>query len=124
MNRETVQYWREQAASLPLTALRTEQLEKLRTFLKLRDLGETEECEEWLTGTEQHFLHLYESTDDEEESKDRVIQTAELFLSEGVEFWLEALQLFEEGAPGESVMQSAEAGQRMLIIVQEMADSV
>ena len=72
---------------------------------------------------EARFLREYERSE-EEESSDEMIRLAELFSSEGVEAWLESLELLQDGAEEQEVLELAERGQRFLTVVQLMAESM
>ncbi len=116
--------WRDEADRLPPSALRTEAFEELRSMLALRETGDLETPEKWLSEMEDLFESEYARSEEESEeagSQDEPVLLAELFISEGVESWLEAFHLFREGAPEAEVLEAAEEGQRMLVVVQVMA---
>ncbi len=118
--KESEKFWREEASLLPPSALRTELYEELRSMLALRELGDLETPAAWLEDMEDFFESEYghsESEAEASESQDPLLALAELFLAEGVEGWLEAFHQFREGVPDAEVLQSAEQGQRMLLLV-------
>lgn len=119
---ESERVWRQEAERLPPSALRTELYEELRTMLALREVGEHDIPEEWLSEMERFFSSEYERSEAEAETvEDEGVMLSELFLDEGVEGWLEAFHLFREGASDSKVLEVAEEAQRMLLLVQMMA---
>ncbi len=121
---ESEKIWRDEAERLPPSALRTELYEELRSMLALREVGDLETPEAWISEMEDLFESEYARSEAEAEetgSADEPVILAELFLSEGVEGWFEAFHLFREGAPDAEVLEAAEEGQRLLVLVQLMA---
>lgn len=117
---ESEKFWREEASLFPPSALRTELYEELRSMLALRELGDLETPTDWLKDMEDYFESEYGQSElevEECDSQDALVDLAELFLAEGVEGWLEAFHQFREGVPDAEVLQSAEQGQRMLLLV-------
>lgn len=115
------QYWRARAESLLLSDIRTELYEDLREMLACRDLGPSARVEQWLETVEAEFLRQYEQSEESQSPSHELVTLAELFSSEGVEAWLEAFELFREGASAERVLEVAETGQRYLWVVRDIA---
>lgn len=119
------QVWREKAAGLGLVQLETRTWEDLHKALDAAAAGRHALVARWIDGTEEAFLATwegYESSDVLEEEITAETVLGHHLLREGVESWLEALAAFrdtlESGVDRAGVLALAEAGQRLLLVVQ------
>ena len=117
--------WRRRAANLGAVQLESTTWEDLHVALDAAQSGRLAPVATWLEAVEQTFLSSWESYEQGDVLEDEITTESVLchrFLMEGTELWLEALAIFRDSLGGPidraAVLQAAEAGQRLLILVQ------
>lgn len=117
--------WRRRAANLGAVQLESSTWNDLHMALDAAQSGRLAPVSAWLDAVEQSFLSSWESYEQGDVLESEITTESVLchrFLMEGTELWLEALSTFRDslGSPIDraAVLQAAEAGQRLLILVQ------
>ncbi len=117
--------WLRRAEALANEDLETETWIDLQEALELLQQGDVESTESWLEETTANLIavwHEYENLSilDEEITCETVL--GHRFLRDGVEFWLEALDLLKEGLTenfdSQTILDRARQGQRRLVLLQ------
>lgn len=119
------QKWRRRAAGLGSAQLDSAAWNDLHLALDAAMAGRLAPVARWLDAMEQNLLVSWESYEDGDVLEEEVTTESVLchrFLLEGTEFWLEAIANFRDSLAGPidraAILETAEAGQRLLILVQ------
>lgn len=119
--RSVEERWRSRLLNLAPRQWQTDTWHDLCEALDLIEEGDTESAKDWIDETRSRFEPAFLAAQDRSSDYGLVLSEAELserFLREGVRDWWRALDLLEQGAPAEVILQKAETGQRLLIGVQ------
>ncbi len=117
--------WRRRAAGLGAVQLDSATWEDLHLALDAAQAGRIAPVPKWLDAVEQNFLTSWESYEEGDVLEEEITTESVLchrLLMEGTELWLDAIATFRDSLGGsidrDSVLELAEAGQRLLILVQ------
>lgn len=123
--------WRRRAAGLGTVQLESATWSDLHLALDAAEAGRTAPVARWIDAVEQSFLSRWESYEESDVLEHEITTESVVchrLLLEGTELWLEALATFRELLAGDAdrtaVLELAEAGQRLLILVQLLDQEV
>lgn len=119
--------WRLRIGTLRPRQWQTDAWHDLVEALQLRDEGDLESMREWYRDTLRAFEQLVARCQQQEASPALITcesELAELFLRQGAEAWLDGLSWLAAMRPAAEVLRRAEEGQRLMVAVQMLNDSL